>query len=159
MTFKTSLAAGVLAALTLPATAFADAALDDIYARATPPNARNGAAYATISSVDGDRLIAVATEAAGMVQIHDTSMEDGVAKMREIEGGLEIPAGGSVTLQPGGKHIMLMGLTGPLVEGEELKLILTFEKAGEVKATAPIRKLGGHGHGAEHGRGEMQHGH
>lgn len=158
MTFKTSLAAGFLAAFALPSLALADAAISDPYARATPPNARNGAAYATISSAEGDRLLSAATDAAKMVQIHDTRMEDGVAKMREIEGGLEIPAGHTVSLAPGGKHIMLMGLAGPLEEGAEITLTLTFEKAGEIEVTAPVRKVGAaaHDHGSMEG---MQHSH
>ncbi len=153
MTIKSSLFAGVLTVFALPAlvstVALADAAISDPFARATPPNAKNGAAYATISSTEGDRLISVATGAARMVQIHDTKVEDGVAKMREIEGGLEIPAGRSVTLAPGGKHVMLMGLTGPLAEGEDVTLTFTFEKAGEIEITAPIKKLKG-GHAASH---------
>lgn len=158
MTIKTGLAAGFLAAFALPSLAFADATVSDPYARATPPNARNGAAYATINSTTGDRLLSVVTAAAKMAEIHETTVQDGVARMREIEGGLEIPAGGAVTLAPGGKHIMLMGLTGPLAEGAEITLTLTFEKAGEIEATAPVRKLdaAGHGRGAMEG---MPHSH
>jgi len=66
---------------------------------------------------------------------------DGVARMREMEGGLDIPAGQSVALNPGGKHIMLMGLTGPLVEGAEITLTLTFEKAGAIEVSAPVVKV------------------
>lgn len=162
MTFKTSLAAGLLAAFALPTAALADAAILDAYARATPPGARNGAAYATISSVEGDRLLGAASPAAAMVQVHDTTVEGGVAKMREIEGGLEIPPGGSVSLEPGGKHIMLMGLAGPLMEGEEITLTFTFEKAGAIEVAAPVRSIGAlmHGHEAmPHDPADMPHGH
>jgi len=141
MTLKLGLAAGIVAAFALPSLALADATVRDAFARATPPNAQNGAAYATISSETGDRLLSVATPAARMAQIHDTAVTDGVAKMREMEGGLEIPAGQSVALNPGGKHIMLMGLTGPLVEGAEITLTLTFEKAGAIEVSAPVVKV------------------
>jgi len=157
MTLNTGLAAGLFAALALPSLALADAAVSDPFARATPPNAKNGAAYATISSAEGDRLLSAATAVAKMAEIHETIVQDGVARMREIEGGLEIPAGHTVTLAPGGKHIMLMGLAGPLAAGEEITLTLTFEKAGEVVVTAPVKKLGAmeHGHDAMDG---MSHG-
>lgn len=159
MTFRTSLVAGVLAAISIPSFALADAAISDPYARATPPNAKNGAAYAAISSTEGDRLLSVATDAAKTAQIHDTKVEDGVAKMREIEGGLEIPAGHAVSMAPGGKHVMLMGLTGPLAEGEEVTLTFTFEKAGDIEITAPIKKVSGHAASHNHGSdsSEMKH--
>jgi len=140
MTFKTGLAAGLIAAFALPSLALADATVSDPYARATPPGARNGAAYFAVSSAEGDRLLSVVTAAAKMAEIHETIVQDGVARMREIAGGLEIPAGHTVTLAPGGKHLMLMGLTGPLVEGAEITLTLTFEQAGEIAVTAPVRK-------------------
>lgn len=157
MILKTSLAAGLLAAFAIPSVALADAAISNPFARATPPNAKTGAAYAAIASVEGDRLLAVASPAAEMGQIHDMKIEDGVAKMREIEGGLEIPAGQTVSLAPGGKHLMLMGLTGPLVEGSDITLILTFEKAGEVEVTAPVKKVMA-GHGKEDEKAQ-DHGH
>ncbi len=141
MTIRSSLVAGVLAAFAFPSLALADAAVSSPFGRATPPGAKTGAAYATISSAEGDRLISVSTASAKTTQIHDTKMENGVAKMREIEGGLEIPAGHTVSLAPGGKHIMLMGLTGPLKEGEAISLTFTFEKAGEVVVTAPVKKV------------------
>lgn len=85
-----------------------------------------------------DRLIAVATEVSNMVQIHQTTVVDGVAQMGEVEGGVEIPAGGIAELRPGGYHIMLMNLTGDLVEGTVVTVTLTFEVAGEVTVQVPV---------------------
>jgi len=85
-----------------------------------------------------DRLIAATTELSNMVQIHQTTVVDGVAQMGEVEGGVEIPAGGIAELRPGGYHIMLMDLTGDLVEGKTITVTLTFEVAGEVTIEVPI---------------------
>jgi hypothetical protein len=65
-------------------------------------------------------------------------MEDGVMKMRAMEGGLAIPAGEEVTLKPMGLHVMMMGVTDKLVEGRTLMLKLTFEKAGSIDVAVPI---------------------
>jgi len=67
-----------------------------------------------------------------------------VMKMRPLA-GLDIPAGQSVTLKPGGEHIMLMGLNGPLREGQSFPLTLTFEKAGAREVTVPVGKAGAAG--------------
>jgi len=85
-----------------------------------------------------DRLIAASIELSNMVQIHQTTVVDGVAQMGEVEGGVEIPAGGIAELRPGGYHIMLMDLTGDLVEGKTITVTLTFEVAGEVTIEVPI---------------------
>jgi copper(I)-binding protein len=68
------------------------------------------------------------------MQIHEMAMIDGVMKMRELPEGLPIPAGRSVTLTPGGYHVMFMDLAQPLVQGETVDLTLLFERAGEVDA-------------------------
>ena len=77
-----------------------------------------------------------------MIQIHMTEMTNGVMSMKEVEGGIEIPAGGTIQLEPGGNHVMLMGLKAPLVEGETLPLTLVFEKAGKVDVDVPVMAPG-----------------
>ena len=73
------------------------------------------------------------------VEIHETEMTDqGVMKMRPVEDGLALPAGETVTLKPGGKHIMVMGLDGELAKGATLPLTLDFEVAGEVEVAVPV---------------------
>ena len=127
------------------------------WSRATAPAARSGAGFMTIENggtVD-DRLIAATTEAAGRIELHRSVMRDGVMRMIEQEDGIPIPAGDTVTLKPGGLHLMLMGLTGPLAEGGVLPVTLTFERAGTVTvdlavggagaAMAPMRHGAGHG--------------
>jgi copper(I)-binding protein len=85
------------------------------WARATPGQAQNGAAYLTIVSPTTDRLTAASSPVAKKVELHTMSMEGGVMRMRPLA-AMDIPAGQTVTLSPGGTHIMLLGLTRPLRE-------------------------------------------
>jgi copper(I)-binding protein len=87
----------------------------------------------TNSGTEADRLIAVSSNVAGMLQLHEMKVEDGVMKMAEIPGGVEIPAGQTVELKPGGLHVMFMGLKAQFKEGETVKAVLTFEKAGTIE--------------------------
>ena len=99
------------------------------WARATPGNAPNSAAYVTIQSPTADRLVSTSTPVAKKAELHTMSMQGMVMKMRPLS-GLDIPAGKPVTLKPGGDHIMLLGLEHPLREGQSFPLTLDFEKAG-----------------------------
>jgi copper(I)-binding protein len=113
---------------------------------------RTGAAYLTIenSGKAGDRLLEARSSVAEKVEIHDMTMEDMVMKMRRLD-DLPVEAGSSVALAPGGKHIMLIGLSGPLTEGMTVPLTLVFEKAGEVVVEAPVRPAGQSGGHDAHG--------
>ena len=110
------------------------------WARASAGHGDAGAAFMTIANTGGqdDKLVAASTSSAKMTEIHETKMEDGVMKMRMMMGGLPIPAGGEVELKPMGLHVMMMGVTEKLVEGETLTLTLTFEKAGSIEIAVPI---------------------
>ena len=88
----------------------------------------------------GSLVAVVATPLAGSSMIHDMSMDGGVMKMAEMTGGLPLVANQAVTLAPGGKHIMLMGLTGPLVEGVTVPLTLTFEATPAMTVQAVVRQ-------------------
>lgn len=147
-----ALAAMALAGVSIQTPAFAGdpAAVGDLrimhpWARASAGHGDAGAVFMAIANTGGadDKLVAAATANAKKSEIHETKMEDGVMKMRMLMGGLSIPAGGTVTLKPMGLHVMLMGVTKKLVEGETLTLTLTFEKAGSVELAVPIA-----GHGA-----------
>jgi copper(I)-binding protein len=116
---------------------------------------RNGVVYLTLTGKDGgDRLIAASSPIASRVELHETVMDEGVMKMREVK-DLPIPAGGTAALQPGGLHLMLMNLKQPLKEGETVSVTLVFEKAGAVTAQAVVAKAGAAGPDAGHGH----HGH
>jgi len=133
--------------LCLAATAHAaDIQIKDAWARATPGGAQTAAVYVTLESAAGDRLVGVATPAATEAQLHSMSMDNGVMKMRQVD-GIDLPAGQTVTLKPGGYHIMLVGLAQPLKEGQTFALTLTFEKAGKQDVTATVQKIGAMGPG------------
>jgi len=108
--------------------------------RATAPGMPSSAAYLKITNNGDqpDRLIAAESAIAKKVEIHTMEMDEGVMRMRPVDGGLIIGAGESVVLAPGGLHIMLMGLTTELVAGSHYDVTLIFEKAGAItlKATA-----------------------
>lgn len=98
------------------------------------------AVYMTILNrgEQADRLVSAATAAAASVEIHEVTMENDVMRMRPVEGGIEISAGGSVELKPGGYHVMLMELRQDFVPGAAIELTLTFESGAEVTIGVPI---------------------
>ena len=116
-------------------------ALSEAWARPTMGEGRITAAYVTIQNLgtDADTLRGASSPKAKRVEIHETEMTDqGVMKMRPVEDGLALPAGETVTLKPGGKHIMIMGLDGELAKGAILPLTLDFDVAGQVEVAVPV---------------------
>jgi copper(I)-binding protein len=104
----------------------------------------NSAVYLLIRN-DGrveDRLTGAASPVADRAEIHESKILNDMMVMEE-QSGLDIPAGSSVELKPGGLHIMLLGLRRPLLEGEELELLLEFEKSGELAIAVPVRSNAG----------------
>jgi copper(I)-binding protein len=124
----------------------ADIQIKDAWARATPGAAQTAAAYVTIVSAAGDRLTAASTPVAQKAELHTMTMDGSVMKMRQVD-DIDLPAGKTVTLKPGGYHIMLTGLTQPLTEGQTFPLTLTFEKAGTREVTVAVQKVGSMGPG------------
>ena len=121
----------------------------DAWTMATPPGANVGAGYMKILNEGSApiRLVGGETPAAASVEVHMMAMEDGVMRMRPASGGLEIPAGQSVELRPGGYHLMLIGLTAPLAEGGSVPIALLFDGGMRIEATLAVRAMGGGGHG------------
>lgn len=117
-----------------------DITVDDAYARAASPNAPTGAMYMTIRNAGrtADRLIDVRSPAAQMVELHTHIEDAGVMRMRPVEDGLIIPAGGEHQLARGGDHVMLMGLTQSFWDGTTVPLTLVFETAGEITLDVPV---------------------
>jgi hypothetical protein len=100
------------------------------------------AAYFTITAPSGsaDTLVSATSPAAGMVMLHESATDDsGMTAMDEMT-RVDVPAGGSVAFAPGGRHLMLTDLTGPLVPGTTIELDLVFEHAGMVVVQAEIRE-------------------
>lgn len=86
----------------------------------------------TNNGTEPDRLLKITSGVSDMIQVHEMKVEDGVMKMGEIPGGLEIAPGATVELKPGALHVMFMGIKAPFEEGETVKATLTFEKAGTI---------------------------
>ncbi len=110
------------------------------FTRAMIPGAKVGGGFMTITNngSEDDRLISATSPAAPMVQLHQMSMEGDVMKMSQIEGGIVIPAGQTVKLEPGKLHVMFMKVSTPFKEGETVKATLVFEKAGSVEVEFKI---------------------
>lgn len=140
MSLKSTLLGGFAATLfALPV--LADITIEDAYARSSGPSAKTGAAFFVIKNTghNEDRLINVTSDVSKLAQLHThIHGDDGVMKMRHDEDGFEVPAMGAHALQRGGDHVMLMGLNGPMVQGETFDVTLTFEKAGDITVTVPV---------------------
>ena len=117
-----------------------DLTITGAWARAMLPGQPTGGAYMTIGNAgkEPDRLIAVTSPAASEVEVHRMEMKGDVMIMRPVEGGLEIPAGASVKLEPGGLHLMFNHSAAPFKEGAEVPVTLEFERAGKVDLMLPV---------------------
>jgi periplasmic copper chaperone A len=127
------------------------------WARATPKGASSGAAYMTLTNTGtaSVRLDCVSSDAAAKCQIHEMSMTGGVMRMRPVEGGLQIKPGETITLKPGGFHVMLVDLKSPLQTGKLVEATLKVDTGDTVKVDFPIAAIGAPAPGAAPG-GQMQ---
>ena len=107
------------------------------WSRPTPPNAKTGVVYLGLASKSADRLLGGASPMAERVELHRHDMEGNIARMRQVD-AVEVKAGTTVTLQPGGLHIMLIGLKEPLRAGTRFPMTLHFENAGEVRIVVSV---------------------
>ena len=116
-----------------------DLEVDSAWARASIGTSRPGAAYFTVRNLgdETDRLTGLSSPVSAMPMLHETTLSEGVSRMAHVEAA-EIPAGGELTLEPGGMHVMLMELTTPLKEGATFPLTLTFEAGGEITVEVPV---------------------
>lgn len=102
---------------------------------------RPGGAYFHIKNngAEADKLVSATSSISPRVEVHEHTMTDGVMKMSQVEGGLEIPAGGDVELKPGSYHIMMFDTDNKYGPGDKIDLKLEFEKAGTVEKTLGVR--------------------
>jgi periplasmic copper chaperone A len=114
------------------------------WVRATPAGAQVAGGYLKVTNTgkDADRLVGGTLPLAASAEVHEMSMTDGIMKMRKLADGLEIKAGQSVELKPGGYHMMFMGLREGLKPGQTIKGTLVFEKAGSVEVEYRIAPIG-----------------
>jgi len=118
------------------------------------PKGGNGAGFFTLTNNNSgpDTLLRVESPIALRVELHETSTEGGVMRMRELKGGLKLKAGETVVFKPGGKHVMFLGLGRALAVGDKVPATLVFERAGRtpieltVRARAPEAAGGMDGH-------------
>lgn len=119
--------------------------VENAYALETAPGADVGAVFMDIGAPEAkanDKLLKVVTPRASRAEIHTVTMNDmGVAKMRPLD-SLVIPMGKTTALKQGGDHIMLMGLTAPLVAGETFPMTLTFERGETIDVNVMVKKMG-----------------
>jgi len=143
MKFKSLMTAVALAAITLGALA-GDAAVEvqNAWARATVTGQMATGAFMTLTAKEATTLVGVASTAAGVAQVHEMKMDNGVMKMAEVKGGLVLPAGKAVELKPGGYHLMLMDLKAPLAKDSSVPVTLTFRDAkgvdSQLELTLPV---------------------
>src|SRR5215475_7002765 len=141
----------VLAALSFAAAAVsAQVNVSDAWVRGTVPGQKATGAFMQLKSADGGALVSVQSPVAGRVEIHEMRMEGNVMRMRAIP-KLELPAGQTVELKPGGYHVMLLDLKAPLKKGDTVPITLKLRgKDGtpqEIQVKAEVRDLTASGGG------------
>lgn len=167
---KTLFTAALLTFATLTGNVYAhdykvgDLTIDHPYARSTPPSSPVAGGFMTITNhgKEADRLIGGTSSFSDTVEIHEMVMVDGVMKMNQVEGGLEIPAGETVVLKPGSYHVMFIGLQEQLKPEERRSGLVKFEKAGDIEIeylVKDIAKMMDHSNMADmkHGDKKMDH--
>jgi len=141
---RIALLGGLLLPATVPGSETADClSVSNAWARATPSGSSVGGAYFTIVNrgKQADTLLAVSSPAAAMVGLHRTTVENGMSRMRSA-GQIVIAPGQTVKAEPGGLHVMLMGLKYPLVAGKQVQLVLTFQQAGAITVQVDVQPIG-----------------
>ena len=118
--------------------------IESPWSRATPGGAKVGAGYLAIVNIGtvSDRLTAATSAIAERVEMHSTSMEGGVMRMRKITGGLELKPQEVTEFKPGGLHLMFIGLKQPIKKGDAFPVRLTFSSAGTVDLTFVAAAIG-----------------
>ena len=116
----------------------------DAYVRATPPGQPNAAAYLVLrnNAMHDIRLVSVKSNVAEVAEPHSHAMDAGMMKMRRV-GHIDVPAGGETVLQPGGLHIMLMGLVKQLKPGEYVSLEFHFDNGQKQSMRVPVKMIAG----------------
>ena len=115
-------------------------AIDDPWGRTSPAAASNGAFYMTLNGGgSNDVLVSASSDACGVVELHATTMADGVMSMQHLPEGIPVPADSQVNLEPGGMHVMCMNKQVEFEVGDTVELDLVFESADPMTVTAEIR--------------------
>ena len=152
-----------------PAWAQAEVKVEDAWVRGTVAQQKASGAFMRLTAPSAMKLVSASSPVAGVVEIHEMAMDKDVMRMRAIP-ALDLPAGKTAELKPGGYHVMLMDLKQQLKAGETVPVTLVFEDAAKVRSSqtiqAPVRALGAaagkpamdHGGHGGHGGGHGAHG-
>jgi copper(I)-binding protein len=131
----------VAAAIAFAQPAFAaDVSVTGAWVRGTVPGQTTTGAFMQLRSPVDTALVAVASPAAKIVEVHEMKMDGGMMKMRAVD-RIAMPAGKTVDLNPGGYHVMLVGLVAPLKDGDSVPLRLTFEDKAGAKQTVDVKAV------------------
>lgn len=124
-----------------------DLVISQPWSRATPAGAKVASGYLTIANkgTTPDRLLGGSSDAAAKVDIHEMASNGGVMTMRTLDDGVALAPGATVTLAPGGYHLMLTDIKKPLKQGDGVAVTLKFEKAGDVVVTFNVMSVGAKG--------------
>lgn len=120
-----------------------DIVVSDLWIREAPPGMEMTAMYLTLknNTPEAESLLSVETEIADKAEFHETYVnEEGISRMRHIK-EVEIPPSGKVALEPGGKHVMLIGLRGNLIRGDDIGVVLRFRNSGTLELDAKVKGI------------------
>jgi copper(I)-binding protein len=127
--------------LSLSAASFSQVAVKDPWVRTTVPQQKATGAFMQLTATQDVKIISASSPAAKNVEIHTMEMDKDVMKMRQIM-SLDLPAGKSVELKPGSYHVMLLGLTAQVKEGDVIPLTLTVEDKDKKTQTIEVKAVG-----------------
>jgi len=140
MQFFSSLSLATLLCATLAATVHAQSVdVQDAWVRVAVPGQKATGAFMKITAKDGSRLVAASSPVAGVTEVHEMKMDGNIMKMRAVEGGLELPAGKTVELKPGGFHVMLLDLKAALPKDTTIPLTLVFKDAKGAESKVELK--------------------
>jgi len=124
-----------------------DLSIEHPWSRETAPGQTSGGGFMMVlnNGTQPDKLMSATSPLAAEVQLHSSSVEGGVMRMRRVEGGIVIPAKGRLELKPGSYHIMFIGLKQPLRKGQQVPVTLKFQRAGKVDVKFTIQPIGSTG--------------
>ena len=111
----------------------------DAWVRSSVPGQKATGAFMKLTARDGARLVSASSPVAGVTEVHEMKMEGDVMKMRALAGGLELPAGKTVELKPGGYHVMLMDLKAALPKESTVPLTLVFKDAKGAESRVDLK--------------------
>jgi periplasmic copper chaperone A len=134
-----------------PTETAATVTVGDAWVKAVDTGMTSAFGHLANTGSDDVRIVSATSPAAGRVELHEVVSDGAAMVMREKDGGIVIPAGAEIDLQPGGDHLMLMDVTEPLVPGNDVEIVATFDDGSTLPITAQVRDFAGAEENYEHG--------